>query len=211
MSDSQSSSHNDEHSVTRWIAFLKSGDQSAAQELWIRYVTRLVRLARVRIGSSPRRLADENDAANTVSHDLLMGIEQNRFPDLEDRQDLWQILVMLTEREAVSLRRKELAAKRGGWRVFRESELADANPLQGRAMEQMVGDEPTAEFAALCAEQLTERLATLSFDPILSQIAQAKLSGYSNSEIARRLSLSLRTVERNLAFIRKLWTPEALK
>jgi hypothetical protein len=25
------------------------------------------------------------------------------------------------------------------------------------------------------------------------------------------LSLSLRTVERNLAFIRKLWTPEALK
>jgi DNA-binding NarL/FixJ family response regulator len=54
-------------------------------------------------------------------------------------------------------------------------------------------------------------LATLSFDPVLSQIAQAKLSGYSNSEIAQRLSLSLRTVERNLAFIRKLWTPEALK
>lgn len=211
MSDSQSSSRNDEHSVTRWIAFLKSGDQSAAQELWIRYVTRLVRLARARIGSVPRRLADENDAANSVFHDLLIGIEQNRFPDLQDRQDLWQILVMLTEREAVSLRRKELASKRGGWRVFRESELADTDSLQGRAMEQVVGGEPTAEFSALCAEQLTERLATLSFDPVLSQIAQAKLSGYSNSEIAQRLSLSLRTVERNLAFIRKLWTPEALK
>lgn len=210
MSDSHSASHDEEHSVTRWIAFLKSGDPLAAQKLWNRYVTRLVRLARLKIGNTPRRLADEEDAANTVFSKLLEGIEAERFPKLEDRQDLWQILVMLTERQAISQRRREMAAKRGGDRLLGESALAGDLSWEGRSIEQVIGDEPTPEFAALCSEQLQTRLATLAHDPDLIEIANAKLAGFSNAEIAEKLSISLRTVERNLARIRQLWDPEGM-
>ena len=37
-----------------------------------------------------------------------------RFPELDDRQDLWKVLVMLTARKAVDQLRRGHAQKRGG-------------------------------------------------------------------------------------------------
>ena len=42
---------------------------------------------------------------------------------LDDRGDLWQVLVMLTKRKAIGLLRREQAAKRGGGQVRGESAL----------------------------------------------------------------------------------------
>jgi len=42
-------------SVTHWIGRLKAGDPSAAQKLWEAYFQRLVRLARGRLRTAPRR------------------------------------------------------------------------------------------------------------------------------------------------------------
>ena len=53
-----------------------------------------------------------------------------------------------------------------------------------------------------------QRLATLGEQPQLQQIACDKMAGYNNAEIAERLACSVRSVERHLNLIRKLWTSD---
>jgi DNA-directed RNA polymerase specialized sigma24 family protein len=69
-------------------------------------------------------------------------------------------------------------------------------------LEQIVGDEPTPDFAAQAAEtvrQLLDSLPTAGY----KALAICKLEGYTNDEIALRSGCSLRTVERRLQFIRE--------
>ena len=46
-------------SVTSWLDLLKAGDHAAAEQLWARYFSALVSLARKKLRDSPRRAADE--------------------------------------------------------------------------------------------------------------------------------------------------------
>jgi len=55
-----------EDSVSFWIEHLKQGNADAAGRLWDAYFQRLIGLARFRIGSFSRRMADEEDVALSV-------------------------------------------------------------------------------------------------------------------------------------------------
>ena len=112
-----------DESVTQWLSLLQGGDAAAAQRLWERYFHRLVGLARAKLQGHPRRAADEEDVALSVFRCLCEGASRGRFPELEDRDDLWRLLVTLTERKAYNLARDERRLKRGG----------GARPQRGRA------------------------------------------------------------------------------
>jgi DNA-directed RNA polymerase specialized sigma24 family protein len=190
-----------EGSVTRWISALKHGDQSAAQELWNAYFRRLVGLARARLREVPRRVADEEDVALSAFDSFCRGAQAGRFPRLDDRDDLWQILVLITVRKAIDLRNYEARQSRGKGRVRSLTELT----LEG--LEAIGGDEPTPALAAQLAEEywrLIERLG----DPTLQDVATCKLEGYTDHEIAVRLGCVTRTIERKLALIRRIWANE---
>src|SRR5205823_406810 len=101
-------------SITHWISRLKAGDEAAAQKLWECYFERLVRLARKKLRGFPRRAADEEDVALSAFDDFCRCAERGRFPRLSDRDDLWQVLVVLTERKAIKLVHHERRQKRGG-------------------------------------------------------------------------------------------------
>ena len=73
------------------------------------------------------------------------------------------------------------------------------------SLEQVIGSEPTPEFAAQMDEQVAQLMKKLD-EESLAKIAQLKLEGYENTEIAQQLEVGLRTVERKLARIRTLWT-----
>ena len=92
-------SHPDE-SVSQWIDGLKAGDEAAAAKLWQRYFRRLVGLARKKLGDSPRRVADEEDVAISAFQSFCQRAKEDRFPDLLDRDDLWHLIVRITERKA---------------------------------------------------------------------------------------------------------------
>jgi len=175
-------------SVTQWIAGLKAQEAEAAEHLWHRYFDRLVRLARKKLGSGPRRAADEEDVAAIVFRNLWQGAEAGRFPELRNRANLWPLLVVLTSRAVQALLRSE---KRRGNRDAPEE------------LDQIISEEPTPEFAAMMTENVTRLFAVL--DPVQKQIAQAKLEGRENVEIARQLGCGLRTVERKLNLIRQTW------
>ena len=179
--------------VTGWLDGLRVGDDRAAQFLWEEYFRRLVGLARARLGVRPRGPDDPEDVALSAFDSFCRGVTEGRFPKLNDRHDLWQVLVMLTARKAIDAVRRENAAKR-------QAGIADGEPP---VLEHIVGREPTPSFAAEIADRCRQLLETL--DAELRSIALHKLEGYTNQEIASKLDLSVASIERKLALIRHTW------
>jgi DNA-directed RNA polymerase specialized sigma24 family protein len=197
-------------SVTHWIRLVKDGDPGAAQRLWGAYFTRLVVLARAKLRGACRRAEDEEDAALSAFDSFCRGAERGRFPQLNDRQGLWQLLVVITARKAADLQERERRLKRGGGGVRGDSALIGPTTADfGAGWEQVVGSEPTPEFAAQAAEECRRLLAKLTDDE-LRMIALWKMEGYTNGEIAGRLHCSPPTVGRRLRLIRQLWDDEVL-
>src|SRR5207244_8710236 len=123
-----------EGSVTRWLHELVAGDQAAAQELWNRYFQRLVGLARSKLRGAPRRAADEEDVALSAFDSFCRGAEQGRFPRLDDRDNLWRLLLHITACKVSHLIDREFAAKRGGGKVRCETALAGTAGEEGAPM-----------------------------------------------------------------------------
>lgn len=198
-------------SITRCVGELKAGDQAAAQVLWERYFDHLVRLARRRLATSRRVGADEDeeDAALSAFDSFCAGLAGGRFPRLEDRGDLWRLLVVITARKAAAQVDRRRAIKRGGNR-FRVDQ-AHVNPDDSTAAEdpliQIVANEPTPEFAAMVADETSHLLDRLG-DDALRQIALWRMEGYTSDEIADRLGCARRTVARRLDLIRQIWSAE---
>src|SRR5262249_19584667 len=140
-----------EGSVTRWIDELKAGDARAAQKLWERYFERLVGLARKKLQGTKRRVADEEDVALSAFDSFCRRAGEGRFPRLDDRDSLWQLLVVLTARKAWHLRRDEQRHKRA--KVVSWEETAPASADES-GVDQILGAEPTPAFAALMAEDI---------------------------------------------------------
>src|SRR5262245_29051779 len=191
-------------SVTGWLAQLQAGDDVAAQPLWERYFHRLVDLARARLRGGPRAAADEEDVALSAFDSFCRGAEHGRFPRLADRHDLWQVLLVLTQRKAIDLIQHEGREKRD-WRKNQEpaADSSSSSPHAGLA-----GREPDPAFAAQVAEECQRLLGVLE-DAELRTLAVRKMEGYTNDEIAGLLGCSLATVERRLRLIRKEWEAAA--
>ena len=189
-------------SITHCIGLLKAGDRDAARPLWEAYFRRLVALARVRLRTLPRRVAaDEEDVALSAFDSFCRRAEAGRFPELEDRDDLWQLLFVLTVRKAINLAKHERRTSRGGGRVLTLSDL------EGPTVEATLGAEPTPELAAQVAEEYARLLDGLG-DETLRRVAVWKMEGDTNAEVAARLGCVVTTVERKLKRIRDIWAEE---
>ncbi|MEI8381400.1 MAG: ECF-type sigma factor [Planctomycetota bacterium] len=179
-------------SVTAWIAGLKAGKATAAEPLWNRYFARLVGLARRKLATASQRLADDEDVALSAFKSLCQGAAEGRFPQLTDRDNLWPLLVVLTARKSVDLLRSEGRSKRGGdWKSVSEE------------IERIASHEPTPEFAVLMNDYCDWLLSQL--DPGPREVALLKLDGCTNQEAASRLGCGIRTIERRLELIRRVW------
>ena len=183
-------------SVTVWIQQLHAGNSLAAQKLWEGYFHRLVGLARGKLRTMPRRGADEEDVALSAFDSFFRGVERGQFLQLDDRDDLWQVLLMITERKAFDLVEHEGRQKRD-WRRNQSADAPSGNM-------DLAGREPDPAFAAQVGEEC-EKLLTKLADANLRLIAVRKMEGYTNKEIAEELGCSLVTVERRLRLIRLEW------
>ena len=194
-----------EGSVTRWLAPLQRGDEAAVQQLWERYFARLVGLARQKLRSAPRRAADEEDVALSAFDSFCRQAEAGRYPQLQDRDNLWRLLVVVTARKAFHLIRDENREKRGG-RVVIQTE-ADGNEVKTPLLEQVLSREPSPELAAEVADEC-RRLMNMLGDKELERIALWRMEGRSVEEIAKQLGYAPRSVKRKLHLIRDLWEKE---
>jgi DNA-directed RNA polymerase specialized sigma24 family protein len=199
---------NAQGSVSIWIDRLKAGQEDAVAALWQRYFTRLVGLAHQQLAGVPYRSDLAEDVAVSVFHSFYQRAGAGGFQRLDDRDDLWKLLAVLTTRKAVSTRRREGAAKRGAGQVVAASELAGgSDDSVSDLFSSLAADEPTPAEAAAAAEEVL-RLLDLLGDEDLRKVALARLEGYSNEEISDRLTMSLATVERKLKRVRTRWQTE---
>jgi RNA polymerase sigma factor (sigma-70 family) len=194
-------------SVSHWIAALKDGDSAAAQPLWERYYRQLVGLARKKLRSTSRRAADEEDVVQNAFHSFFRAVNQGRFPQLDDRDSLWRLLVVITANKALKQLTYAHRKKRGGGTAPGRMEIYPIGPGDEAALVQFVGAEPTPDFAAQVADEY-RRLLDLLDDETLRQVAVWRMEGFGNDEIADKLACSRRTVARKLESIRILWSTE---
>jgi DNA-directed RNA polymerase specialized sigma24 family protein len=194
-----------EDSVTGWLDMLRSGDEInlAAREIWRRYFTLVVRLARVRLRAAPRGMADEEDVAATVMDRFYRGLIAGRFPRLEGRDDVWRLLATITARTVINQRRREFTARRHSGRS--DAASAPDGVCQSASLDFAIGNEPGPESVAQANDQRRRLLDALR-DDSLRQVALLKIEGHQNNQIALLLGCGVRTIERKLDLIRKAWT-----
>ncbi len=195
-----------EHSVTRWIALAKAGDEQAAQKLWERYFERLLRLARGHLDRGRCRTADEEDVVLAAFDSFFRAAKAGQFPRLRDRDDLWPLLVKITVNKAHSQRRGDRRQKRGRGLVRGESAFLGPS-AEGAGIEQVIAERPTAEFAAELVDQFRS-LSEATGDPELATIAALTMAGHTQEEIALKLGCTAGTVGRKLKLIRARWRRE---
>jgi RNA polymerase sigma factor (sigma-70 family) len=179
-------------SVSHWLDGLRAGDSLAAQELWNRYFARLTAVAEARLAKLRQEASGEDIALSAVKS-VMIGLRENRYPELQDRDSLWPLLVTITARKAISEQRRQLAKRRSRADECRWEDVRD-----------YIGVEPTPEFAIEIADEL-ERLVRAMGDETLRHIVEKKFAGCTNEEIAQELGCSRRTVIRKLELIRREW------
>ena len=190
--------------VTQWIKHLADGNQLAAENIWNEYFGKLVRLARRKLDGMPLRDIDEEDVALSAMNSFYLGVTKGEFGALSNRTDLWKLLVTITARKATARLRRHFAQKRGGGGVRGESIFLQNENLRNEGIGNILGHEPTPEFAMDVAENCQRLLDQLG-DDTLKQIALLTLEGHRTEEIATKLNCVRRTIERKLERIREIW------
>jgi DNA-directed RNA polymerase specialized sigma24 family protein len=166
-------------------------------------------VARRNLGPLRRQGAiDPEDVALSAFADFCSGVAVNRFPQLNDRDDLWPLLMVITARKATRKVRDEFRQKRDARRVSGESVLTGAEHSEGEAgFDQVEGKEPTPEFVAQMAEEF-QRLLGLLGEEKLKKLAEARMHGDTIPELAARFRCSEATILRRLRQIREIWERE---
>lgn len=190
-------------SITEWVGDLRKGDGDAARKLWERYFASVVRIAAGKIQGAPRGVADEEDVALSVFQSLCQRAAAGKLPAIDDRHDLWRVLMVLSRQKAIDHRRTQGRQKRGGG-VINAGSAANDNSNPAMLLDQFLGPGPQPEEIAAIREELGILLQVLPEDAMRA-IAVGKLEGRTNDELAEQLGVVPRTVERKLQLIRHWW------
>ena len=188
----------DPSSISEWISKLReSGDEVAALKLWDRIHPKVRELSRrwlKRIGKPVS--VDEDDVTISVFAALCERLRAKDFPDLKDRDGLWRLLILMTARQANDVAKTARALKRGGPSNMNDVDLDSISEIRA------INADPAIEVMMM--DQCEAMLRNLG-DPELESVVLLKLEGYSNSEIAKELGYSRRTIQRMLTLVKDIW------
>jgi RNA polymerase sigma factor (sigma-70 family) len=199
---------NSTDSISEWLERLKAGEAEAAQKLWNRYSEELLRVAKQRLGTSPRGMGDEEDVALSVFGSVFRGVAEGRFDNISNRDELWWLLLTITNRKSVDHIRRETAQKRLHRTGQPGRRHGAYSAVSARlSLNDLVGSSPTPNFLVALQEQYLRLLEMLRNDQ-LREIAVLRIEGYNVAEIAQKLAISQRALERKLQLIRAQWKRE---
>jgi DNA-directed RNA polymerase specialized sigma24 family protein len=198
-------------SITRWLSALKAGRAEAVEAIWRRYYERVLAVARLRLRQGPHQaVEDSEDVALSAIHGFAGAAARGQLDRLDDRSDLWQILAAITVKKALQRRRWYHRWKRTGRPAAAERPTAGQRERHEKVLDQegllarAISKEPAPEVALVLREQIERLLSSLP-DPTLRQIAEWRMQGATNAEIAGRLGRAVRTIERKIELIRLVW------
>ena len=189
-------------SVSKALVRFNEIEEKASQLIWDRYFERLRDFANGKIYPRHKRLFDGEDIAGSALLTLMNGLRENRFGDLKNRDQLWQMLVVIATRKTLNSAAFHDRVKRGGGKVQGGSAIENAIELKGLNgyFEQDQDPAKFVEFEMTCQE-LLNALPSEGY----RQITLMRLAGFSNVEIAKKTGCSRRTIDRKLNAIRLVW------
>ena len=192
-----------EDPVTLWLDELRNADEVAAAKLWNHFVERIRSVARKKLKVESRRVYDDEDVAQSAFHSICAGVVAGRFPDLDDRDSLWRLILVITSRKVAYRHRYDHQERRDINRNCSENSFGNSdNALTHSRVSHTPSREPTPEFAAEFVETCETLFQALN-DPLLEQVVVLRMEGFNDTEIATRLNCSRRTVQRRLEIIRR--------
>src|SRR5438105_4369179 len=176
--------------VSRW----RKGDQDAAKELFNRYASRLVALARRQISQRLASRLDPEDVVQSVFRSFFGRVKAGKFR-IEEQDDLGKLLVRITVHKTLRKVEYHRAAKRD---PRQEVVQGDGND----DLVQILDRDPTPEAVVAFVDQLDHFLNQLR--PEERQILELRFQGYTNGEITKKLGIYDRKIRRLIERVRGL-------
>jgi RNA polymerase sigma-70 factor (ECF subfamily) len=169
---------------------LRQGDQSAAQQIFQRFASRLVGLARAHLDSKMRQKVDPEEVMQSAFKSFFWRYAEGQF-DFTDWDSLGSLLTLFTLRKCGHKVKYFRAACRDVRREAQPTWEEDSS-----ASWQAIAREPTPDEAL----QLTETIEELfrGLDDTDREIIELSLQGYKAPEISARVRRSERSVYRLL-------------
>lgn len=175
------------HLLERW----KAGDEEAADEIFQRYLTRLVGLARNRLSDRMRRRVDAEDVVQSAFRSFFRHAKGGRY-ELGRSGDLWRLLAAITVNKTLGQVEFHQAAKRA---INHEEAMPDSG-ASSWLPPAAITHQPTVEESLALADELESFMRTL--EPIERQVLELRLQDRNTGDIADEIERSTRTVRRVL-------------
>lgn len=183
------SSENELPSDGTLLRRLRSGEEDAATELYLRYARRLVGLARARTSEALGARIDPEDVVQSVFRTFFRRVADGQY-DVPEGEDLWKLLLVMSLNKIRALGNFHRAAKRSVEQTTRVPETS------GIGLE--ANDESALQILELTIGELLQELPDWH-----GPIIELRIQGHDVEEIARRVARSKRTVERVLQGFRQ--------
>jgi len=163
----------------------QSGEDDAATALYTRYAERLMKLANRTTGDDLSARLDAEDIVQSVFRTFFRRVSDGHYL-IPEGEELWKLLLVIALNKVRTIAVYHRAAKR--------------DVTQTRSIEKFEIGEPAGATEVL-RMTIDDILVTLP-DPH-QKVVHARIDGYEIAEIADRVSLSRRSVERILQSFRK--------
>ena len=191
--------------------FLKDSQgigEEGAQAIWESYLPKLMRVIESKLRNSSKRIIDSDDIAQNAMLSLFRGLKEHKFDSLENRDELWALLIIITARKVTRERRREMAEKRGRGTTRGESAFIVAGRIDDcYGINQVLDENQMPESASRVLKTYEELLPQIS-DQKTRNTAMLRMEGYTNPEIAEKMKCSVVRVEQRISKIRKVWKRE---
>lgn len=187
---------------------LRQGNAQAAEVLGEFFWKRVVSLARKKL--KQRVVPAKDVGASDVAQDALLAffraLRAGRYEFLDDRDGLWALLAKITDNKVKDWKRRQTRRAARGLVAHGGSALPLDSEGAPRKLAEIAADaHPTpadeAEYAEACLAACQSVLVKLNDRQ--NYIVLGKAAGMTNAQLAKKLDCTERTVELNLAAIRR--------
>jgi RNA polymerase sigma-70 factor (ECF subfamily) len=186
----------DDETFSRLLDRLRSGEDSAAREVFERFAGRLVALTRGRFNRLLSRKVDPEDVVQSAFKSFFVSHRAGKL-DVGDSDGLWNLLAMITLRKCADRAEYFRAHRRDAAREVTCGAGGDGPDMWLLALAR----QPRPEDAVILAETIEDLFREVSAHerPIL----ELSLCGYTAPEISVQLGRAERSVRRLRERIRK--------
>ncbi len=177
---------------------LRSGENTAAREVFVRFAARLAGLARRHLDARMIAKVDPEDVVQSAYKSFFLR-QRDGALDVGTWDGLWGLLTIITLRKCADRAAYYRSEKRN---VARETNTGTADDSTPAVVDMALDREPQPDEAAVLTETVEALFRSID-DPDERAILELSLQGHTATEISERLGRAERSVRRLREHIRK--------